>query len=403
MKYSRILGLTLGMVTFVTVAQAQSFNLLWESTTFRSPSDSAQSVAALRNRVIAGEVLGRADNSGQDVLVKAFNPTTGHLVWTDEISDGYWVRVETAGDLAVAAIARTTPELLLRGYDLKTGDIRWTAHTSLDLPKAVLVRNGRIAVVGYSQVTDPSTGLFLVAGVILVHDLGTGRELWRVEEVQPPIIPLKDTIFLDLDDQARNLIVIGTVGQTELHVRSYRFTDGFLRWEQVVPNTFAMQVEISGHEAVIAGFSNGATYLVAFDIGTGHLLWQAAPEMGRAFTWLRLTATQVIVSGTFTIQAYDRLSHEVVWRKPLTADQAIPHIRPIGRFLAVAEIDSPLFGPPTTSLQLLDPATGDTVFDLPLSTAIVRDALVFQNRLILVGSSDAGAFVKVFAIEPVDP
>src|SRR5262245_864798 len=387
-------------------ADTVSFNLLWESTTFRrANTDRAQSVSTLRHRIIVGEVLGRPDNLDTDVVIKSFN-LHGRLIWTDELNDANWVRVETAGDLAVAVIQHFIPppggigrvelDLVLRGYDLKTGEIRWTSHTILDSPQQLLVRNGRIAIVGYSTFTDPLTG------IILVHDLATGRELWRVAEIQPYIIPLKDTIFWDVDDAGRNLIAIGTIGpgtQRDLHIRSYRFADGVLRWEQVIPQTFAAQLQVVGHDAFVAGFSsNGTGYLASFDIGSGQLLWQAVPEPSHAFSRLLVTATQVIVSGSFTFQAYDRTSHEVLWRKSLTADQGISHIFVVGNFIGAVESDSPLSGPPTTSLKLVALATGEPVVELPLSTVVVEAVAFFQNRLILVGSSPAGALVRSYGV-----
>src|SRR5262245_21496238 len=170
MKTKTCLCLCLCLV-FAITAPAQSLTLLWESSTFRGTSafqNSAQSVDALRNRILVGEIL-----ESTTAVVKAFN-RVGHLIWTDELLGG-WVQVKVVGNLAIADVEQITPppngigrntfSLVLRAYNLRTGEPLWTARTSLDSPQRVLVRNGRIAVVGYSQSTDPLTG------VILVHDL----------------------------------------------------------------------------------------------------------------------------------------------------------------------------------------------------------------------------------------
>lgn len=410
MKTKTCLCLCLCLV-FAITAPAQSLTLLWESSTFRGTSafqNSAQSVDALRNRILVGEIL-----ESTTAVVKAFN-RVGHLIWTDELLGG-WVQVKVVGNLAIAVVEQITPppngigrntfSLVLRAYNLRTGEPLWTARTSLDSPQRVLVRNGRIAVVGYSQSTDPLTG------VILVHDLATGAPLWRVDDIQPYVIPLRDTVFWDLDEAGHNLIVVGTIGPgvaRDLHIRSYRFTDGHLRWEKIVPSTFAVTVRVFDRIAYITGLSgtSGAGYLAAFAIGDGTPVWELITP-NEFFTSLAVTASQVITSGPFSIRAYDTTTHALLWSR-LTpfggpTEEFTFRVLPLGNslFLTISLLSPSPIGPPSPSqtvLRVLD-NSGNTLTEVAgLFSIGVRDAVLLNDRLVVVGSSTAGALVRAYEI-----
>ena len=399
------------LILFPVLLSAQSLSLLWENTTFRGSQNTAQSVDAIRNRVVVGELLDQ--NVTNSAAVKGFNATTGHLVWTDERTDGLygWIQVKTAGDLAVAAlqhlipppagIGQATVELILRAYDVRTGDIRWTrTTTTLSNPQQMLIRNGRIAVIGYSAATDPLTG------VIIVDDLATGVELWRVDDIQPPILPLQDTIFWDLDDAGRNLVVVGTVGPSlprETHIRSYRFTDGHLRWEKVIPSIGAIQVQVLNGRAYIAGHSTVVFdgYLAAFSIADGSTAWELSVPNEGFFSSLLVTPTQVIAGSPFSIRAYDISTQALRWSRPFVEEESITtRILPLGRFLlTVRQINKPPFGPAHFLLTLLT-TDGDTLSDIAgIDSTLVRDAIFLNGKLAVSGSSPAGAFIRVYTLE----
>src|SRR5262245_14885816 len=205
MKTPLIVAVCLFVLSISLHADTASVNLLWESTTFRQANrDLAQSVATLHNRTIVGEVLGRADNSGTDVAVKAFNATTGHLIWDDEF-EGAAVEVlaQHGTAIAVALVPRQSDgkNLQIRAYDLRDGRILWTTLERLDSPQRALQANGRLAVVGYD-----SLGFDPLVGRILTIDLATGTPLWSIAIQQPYSIPLQDTIFWDIDDAGHHVV-----------------------------------------------------------------------------------------------------------------------------------------------------------------------------------------------------
>src|SRR5262245_15232111 len=169
MRFKLIVCVAVCVLTLSRLEAQPSFSLLWENSIFRKAgTDRAQSVAVLHNRTIVGEVLGRPDSEDTDVAVKAFNSTTGHLIWTDEFP-GTWIRVATSHDIAIAvasiAPAPALNNLLLRAYSLRDGTIHWTSFATFDAPQQLLVHNGRLAIVGYHGQTRTVTPLSAIAVV----------------------------------------------------------------------------------------------------------------------------------------------------------------------------------------------------------------------------------------------
>ena len=382
-----------------------NFHLLWESTTSRGnpAANRAQSVAVSHNRTIVGEVLGRPDNSGTDIAVKGFNSTTGHLVWADEFP-GFGIRVDVAHGEVVAAASipkqADGSNVLLRGYNAQDGAILWTTLAELDQPQQILFRGGKLAIVGYGNGSDPITG------IIRVFDAATGQKLWAVEEIQPYIIPLKDTVFWDSDDAGHHLIVLGTVGpgvDRDVILRSYRFRDGLLEWSTTVEKTFAGNLQVSNGEAFVAGFESSGSYLAAFDIGTGGLLWKATANPNEALNSLDVTDSRIVVGSPAALRVYDRATKALLFSKsPSTGTEdgvfralALPN----DRFL---ELSFQNLNPPSNSsirpvIRILDNAGNALVETFP--NAGFNDVAISGNRITIVGSSSAGALVRSYQIE----
>ena len=80
-----ILVLVIGQLAIsLTYAAVVNLNLVWNDLTFRGGEiNQAQSVAFNRNRVIVGEVLGRA-GGGPDVIVRGYDAMTGNVAWEDD-------------------------------------------------------------------------------------------------------------------------------------------------------------------------------------------------------------------------------------------------------------------------------------------------------------------------------
>jgi len=388
-----------------------SLNLLWESTTFRrTNTDHAQSVAALHNRTIVGEILGRPADPNTDVAVKGFNATTGDLIWTDEFP-GFWVNVEIAHGLAiaVASIPRQVDgsNLLLRGYNAHDGTILWTTQTlhTFSSPQHILLRGNRVAVVGYTESGGPPLNGPL-GGFIQVFNAGTGEKLWSTLVSEPAMLPLRDTVFWDVDEAGHHLISLSTVGpgvDRDVVLRSYRFRDGFLEWSVTIPKTFAVNLQISNGEVFVAGFENApiASYLAAFDVDTGNLRFKASPNPGESITSLNVTDTRIAVGGSGSLRVYDRATKALLFAKfpaPGTEDSIFRAlILPFDRILVLSLLN---FNPPSPLnqpvIRILDDTGGVLAETFPSTT--FADVVISQNRITIAGSSPAGALVRTYGV-----
>ena len=247
------------VVMMASTAWAQvSLDVVWTDLQFRGTSNSAESVAFNRNRVIAGEVF--ADASGSQVSVRGYNANTGDLRWEDTIANAFRVFVDASGNDAFAAM-----DTMVRRYNQRTGDIQWSTRVPVPIAvQAFGVRGDRVLIVGYGT-PDPN---LRINGYVFVLDRATGNLLWAA-----PLDPMPvskddigpDNIFWDFDRSGTDVIAVGErqlLGQSRLILRDYRVSDGRLKWETVEPNSngpFHVQlanglVYVSGHPAFIAAY-----------------------------------------------------------------------------------------------------------------------------------------------------
>src|SRR4030095_11720428 len=197
----------------------------------------AQSVALHRNRTIAGVL----NESQTEVSIRGYNTATGNLVWTDTFpAESVLVKAAQVYAIVVSSVGAT---VFIRSYDLHSGTIRWTnTSETLSSLNGMLIRNGKLVIVGYDPAFVPQHG------VILVFDASTGVLLWKTAIDIPPVFSNEtgtgnQTTLWDVDDAGRNIVVVGALhhgpGEVrDLLIRSYRLRDGELRWEVLEPHAF---------------------------------------------------------------------------------------------------------------------------------------------------------------------
>jgi hypothetical protein len=407
----RILVLLLLGSTVMVHGDALPIHLAWENLIQRggpNRTNVAESVALHRNRAVVGAILGRAETFSTDVVIRGFNATTGNLVWSDEFP-GSRVFVEAAQDYAIA-VGGIFPfvngnNLLIRGYDLHGGAIRWTTYAALSGPQKILVRNGKLVIVGWDPDFAP------LHGIVLVFDSATGMPLWNTSID----IAGSETALWDVDDAGRNIVVVGTkdVPARDLIVRSYRLRDGRLRWELIEPQVSGFTVRVQNDLAYVAGFEQTPagiqTFLAAYRVSDGHLEWKAAAlSAGGALTRLGVTPTAVIAAGFGRIEAHDALTGNLLWSKA-TPQENLSRLIPIGDQVAtigVKEINPPGFDAQLV-IRLLD-ATGQIVAEdlreIGPGNSYV-DAALLNDRLAvvgLIGGIAGGALVRVYDMRPFE-
>jgi outer membrane protein assembly factor BamB len=340
----------------------------------------ATSVALHHNRAVVGAVLGRPESSETDVVIRGFNLTTGALAWTDEFA-GFDIVVEAAHDFAIAVASIPSPDtdhrkVFIRNYDLHSGAIRWTRDANLFSLQKILLRNGKLVIIGsdpaLGPITQPSEN-----GRILVLDTSTGLLLWNATIDFP-----ESAIHLwDVDDAGRNIIVVGTKDTfgtdplpRDLIVRSYRLRDGELQWEFTEPGRIvATQIRVVNEMVVVSGSEEGRGFLAAYRASDGILQWKAAtPSVPLFFFRLAVTDTKSAVTptavfvGAFNfIGAFNAGTGEVLWSKSesLATPETVNRLIPIGANLVTVgtkQMNPPL-GPQQLVIRVLDATTGDVV------------------------------------------
>ena len=225
-------------------------------------------VAGPTQVVVMGYGQNRAEN-GLSVLVRAYDPETGDVLWENrEHRDGFDLvaftiaanrnRVFIAGRTAPAG-ALSTHDLFLRAYDADTGALVWETSRPLVTTQKLTLTSGRLVVAGGTSSSSylaafsaksgrllwedaaPITGMFtdvavkgslLVGAVqsgsgyaVRVHDVATGQLQWQD---RPTVAPgfRQQILAVGLNNDA--VYAAGTAGQdfgnSEFLVRAYDAT-----------------------------------------------------------------------------------------------------------------------------------------------------------------------------------
>jgi outer membrane protein assembly factor BamB len=387
-----------------------AIQLRWDNLTQRGGPDrtnEVRSVALHRNRVVTGAFLGHAEDSNVDVVIQGFNARTGRLVWSDEFPALVLnVLVEAGGDVAVA-VGRTgvfSGNVLIRAYDLATGVLRWSASRPVLNLQKILIRHGKLVIVGNDLVPIGPDNVF--KGVVDVLDAGTGLPLWNVS-----IAIVSDTTFMDVDDAGQNIVVVGSNRNTgpaplqDLNLRSYRLSDGLLRWQRAEPLIFGGHVQVANGVAYVVARplepENG--FVAAYQVADGQPLWKT-PAAIQPSTTLAVTTGAVITNILGELRAYHRLSGNLLWSN--TNDESIARLIALGD--DVVTVGTKAVDPPGLESQLviriLDAAGQVVAEDLReigpgnayLDAALLNDRLAAVGR---IGGIAGGALVRVYDIE----
>jgi PQQ-like domain len=407
----RILVLLLLGSTVMVHGDALPIHLVWDQFI---ANGTAQSVALHRNRAIVGVVLERFNPFQTELSVRGFNATTGNLVWEDHFP-GLAIQVEAAQDYAIA-VGALGGSLEIHSYDLQSGTIRWTMTAIMDSPQKILIRQGRLVIVGL----DYNPDLARLVGIVLVFDASTGAALWNTTIA----IEGSHVELWDVDDAGRNIILVGTQdpGDTpagpvrHLFVRSYRLRDGELRWEVIEPTVFARVLLVQNGLAVVGGFepkpgnpSSSQSFLTAYRVADGLRQWKAESVQPGAFLSLAATTTALIAGGAGDIEAHDPLTGNRLWSSP--TDYSLRELILIGNQVATIGTKTIPVNPPRFDRQLIVrviDAAGQLVAEDVRETGpgnFYYDGAFLNGRLAVVGrigEISGGALVRVYDMRPFE-
>jgi len=305
--------------------------LLWENVWTASPNavdaDHPTDIVAGPTAVV---VLGYGENAGGNglaLLVRAYDPLTGAVLWDDRVGDdnvdviGWRAAVNrnrlfVAGSAAPAANPAAS-DMFVRAYEVQSGDVEWEVSRTNVSPVELELSSGRLFVAGASsggasatylaalsaktgaalwEDTAPLPGFFndiavkgsrLVGAIqvgagfaIRAYDANTGAIEWQENSATPPGFS-EAVLAVDMNDKA--VYVAGRSTQdfrySELVVRAYEGRTGALLWDDrshrtnAGVNTFA-DVALGKHRLFVAGFTfndaANADFLIrAYDVRKG--------------------------------------------------------------------------------------------------------------------------------------
>jgi hypothetical protein len=267
--------------------------------------DEANAVAAFNGRVF---VAGRSRNTTQDfdLVLRCYDAQTGSLLWQD-VHDGssplrHPGKAEAARGIAVGwdgvyVVGLTTNangqfDLLVRAYDPATGRLLWEDVFDLaggaDVASAVALDSGRLVVGGYGTNAAGNRD-FLVRA----YDSRTGTLLWQdVYDLAGKDDQVHEWSSIAVRDGRAFVVGYATnaAGNKDFLVRAYSLQTGVLAWhDQFDLNGYddeAHDVTVSNEGVYVGGYGkrlgNKLNALVrAYDPQTGALLWQDEFDLAR--------------------------------------------------------------------------------------------------------------------------
>jgi glucose dehydrogenase len=157
----------------VRAYNADDGQVLWTDVWDKGRDDLPEGIAATPDAVV---VVGYGGNtlsapiSGLDLLVRAYSPANGQVLWQDRVDKGFLVD-DAAWDVTIdgsrvfvvgtTGISGGETDLIVRAYDLMTGALLWEApHRNTSPPIVFFVEEGQVWVSGsdYLLVFDGTSG-----------------------------------------------------------------------------------------------------------------------------------------------------------------------------------------------------------------------------------------------------
>lgn len=248
--------------------------------------DGAGSIA-----VVAGQV-GDQDFNVQ-WFVRGLSLRTGATVWEDRfgpVNFGFAKDVAVEGERAFVAGWTYTPgpgyDFVVRAYDLTSGVVLWSREIGLGsqcleefpgfarcVAKAVAVHAGRVFVVGHLTRTAAQSDF-----AVLAFDARTGEPLW--ESVTDPTGTGANDYAWAVVPVGRDVFVLGEFSDfSGMILQDHDARTGRIRWRRQVPgaNNWTIKETLAADSdgVYIGGMDDQSRFLVqAYDPANGRLRWE---------------------------------------------------------------------------------------------------------------------------------
>ena len=298
--------------------------LLWEvQEDFSGGPDLARAITlSKRTAVVVGNAGGPDD--GVDFVIQSFSKSTGAVQWTDQVPSccgASPVVVTSLRDTVFAAgyVAGPTvgtTDVVVRAYDAPTGTLLWQNVWDAgrdDLPKAIAASPTAVVMVGYGGNTT-SHPLDLI---VRAYDPVSGAILWsdqvdrgNVEDAAWAVAVGPQRVFVAATTQ--------TPSGRDLLVRAYNAASGLLNWEIVRAATSPVALKVAAGRLFLAGSSSNQTYLGAFDVRSGGVLWEDQTPTPGLFRDVQVKGQQVVAAGSagrgLLVRAFDVRTGAMAWQ-----------------------------------------------------------------------------------------
>jgi outer membrane protein assembly factor BamB len=236
--------------------------------------DEALSVAVEDRLMILGGYIGTGPQDTIAPAVRAYDAKSGALVWADVMPDtsqaGFVFKVVTHDNQVVAA-AEASNNWLIRCYDARTGDIRWSQTYSLidplapdviDGPVQLAVAEGIVLAAGFGAIEpfeDETYPHQFRYWVVRAYDADTGRLLWSDHTGTPTGAAEANGGALIVDGHAYALGYVTDVqGVQHTLVRAYELRSGRVIWQDELAasgNPFGVSVTLSAKDGKLSAVS----------------------------------------------------------------------------------------------------------------------------------------------------
>lgn len=268
---------------------------LWEDRMDKGRDDLPTGFAANERAVVVVGYGGNTTSHSIDFLVRAYRPSTGALLWEDQLD------VSGASDLATSVAMTDSAvyvlgqsqmpsgaDLVLRAYDLETGLVPWDVRLPGVSAGVVRVHGGRVFIAGaaggaaFTAAYRARTGELLwqeqasdqwivdvqVRGGRLIELGGrslrvravrTGEMLW---ETAPPSNPGTTQLLTAMDAGVHGIFVAGVrtvrdIAEADIVVRAYDL-DGTLLWSDQAarsPSSGVSDIVLEGRRLYVVGYA----------------------------------------------------------------------------------------------------------------------------------------------------
>lgn len=257
---------------FVRAYDTPTGALLWENIWDTGQDDLPQGIAASQSAVVVVGYGGDTPGHSLDFIVRAYDPLDGDILWENRLDrndaeEAAWTVAIDRDRVFVAGTTLTTTgrDLILRAYNLSSGSLIWERGRPMTSPVQLEALGGRVFVAG-SAANRPYLAAF---------EGRNGGLLWEDAAAA-------SGFFRDIAGVSGRVVAVGTAGNGLL-VRAYEPASGTILWQDrpaVAPGfgESALTVALDRQLVYVAGHSGrdlsySEVLVRAYRAGDGALLW----------------------------------------------------------------------------------------------------------------------------------